>query len=480
MSKRNFNSILDKLISTGIVIPFSSKSGGEYFCTLQSADGTRSTLSLYSKELSIGLKARILEEEGVFINNQDINELIERLEVEAYKNRTEMALVKRVYNADNEQILYDLGGNKVVVIENGEVYIDEMDEMIFRRTSNFKEQVLPDLNYKPKHLLKLIKKHYNFATADELILFSIYLVSCYIGLEMNHPVLVLYGSKGSGKSYALKCLESLVEPKQGELSGMQTNISELQLKLFSNYFVGLDNLSKLPRSYSDTLCQASTGGSTNRRRLYSNDDMITWDIKSIVALNSVSEIIQESDLLDRSLLLKLKRISPTKIRTEEELKKEFELDVPKILGACFNTLAEALKTETELDEGTKLIRLADFHKLAISIGCVLGIPQSRVDKILWNNQRRINQETIYADVVASTFIEFMKEREYYKGSVSDLLQELIGVAKQCGIHESLLPKAPNVLSKKLNKVKSNLEEYTHISYTITNIGTYRQIIITKK
>lgn len=71
----------------------------------------------------------------------------------------------------------------------------------------------------------------------------------------------------------------------------------------------------------------------------------------------------------------------------------------------------------------------------------------------------------------------MEELEEYEDSVSNLFNDIIYVAKRNSIHMSLLPKAPNMLSKKLNEVRSNLAENYGLHYDIKNIGHYRQITI---
>ena len=93
----------------------------------------------------------------------------------------------------------------------------------------------------------------------------------------------------------------------------------MKLRLSNTYFVTLDNLSNIRRNVSDTIARAVTGGSVTKRALYHNTKEIVIDIKALVAMNGVSLIAKESDLLDRSLILELDRISSKEIKGEEEL-----------------------------------------------------------------------------------------------------------------------------------------------------------------
>ena len=154
---------------------------------------------------------------------------------------------------------------------------------------------------------------------------------------------------------------------------------------YNGYFVTFDNLSSLSRKISDILAVAVTGGSFSKRALYRNADEIVLDLKAIVAVNGVSLVAKESDLLDRSVILTLKRIAPDKVLTEEELWAEFEKDRPKMLGACFNVLAAALNDMEEVQVRNK-IRMADFHVACVKVGRVLGISEEEVSDILWENK----------------------------------------------------------------------------------------------
>lgn len=74
----------------------------------------------------------------------------------------------------------------------------------------------------------------------------------------------------------------------------------------------------------------------------------------------------------------------------------------------------------------------------------------------------------------------MNSQERYKGSVSELLAALRTIAEENSVSPNYLPKAPNQLSKRLNKIKSNLQQMYGIEYEIVNVGAFKEIRITKK
>ena len=202
------------------------------------------------------------------------------------------------------------------------------------------------------------------------------------------------------------------------------------------------------------------------------------NIKALVAINGVSLVARESDLLDRSLILELERISPDKIISEQELWDSFEKDRPKILGCIFYVLSEALFDNKEVKVKEK-VRLADFHIACIKVGRVLGMSDEEVSDLLWENQKNVNHHTIDEDIVACCLLELMSRRTSYVNSMTGLLHDLGEVANKNSIVSSVLPKTPNHLSIRLNKIKSNLKAEYGITYRIANVGAYKEITIQK-
>lgn len=200
------------------------------------------------------------------------------------------------------------------------------------------------------------------------------------------------------------------------------------------------------------------------------------DIKALVAMNGVSLIAKESDLLDRSLILELDRISSKEIKGEEELWEAFEKDRAKILGCIFFILSEALFDRKETTAKEK-IRLADFHIACIKVGRVLHMTESEVSSLLWENQKNVNRQSIDEDIVACCLLELMSHEKEYVNSVTGLLCDLSRIAYQNGIVSSTLPKTPNHLSKRLSKIKSNLQSEYNITYHIANVGAFKEITI---
>ncbi len=453
---------------------------GGYYCIVEESGGNAAAFPLYENDFRKALKKIYYTRFGEVLSVQDVQSAVEIIEIIGTDTTEEVEVCKRVFN-NGFQYAYELNREEgtAVWIEYGEVSVEKTSGIIFRHAANYANQIEPNLRVQPSKLLNYMRKHFNLSSDREVKLLTLYLVTSLWGLRINHPILVLTGEKGSSKSSSFKKLEELIDPKSSELgSGIPRGSDGLEVRLYNGYFVTFDNLSSLSRKISDILAVAVTGGSFSKRALYRNADEIVLDLKAVVAVNGVSLVAKESDLLDRSVILTLRRITPDKVLTEEELWAEFEKDRPKMLGACFNVLAAALNDTEEVRIRNK-IRMADFHVACVKVGRVLGIPEEEVSDILWENQKNINQRTLDEDVVALCVIELMQGRKEYVNSMSGLLIDLLDVADSNGMPPTVIPKTANHLRSRLDKTKSNLQSEYGITYHVKNIGTFKEITIKK-
>ena len=211
---------------------------------------------------------------------QEVQNAVDIAEILGADNLQEVDVCKRIYNS-GFQYAYELDREKgtVVWIENGKASIETVEGVIFRHSANYADQIKPDLKIKPTRLLHYVEKNFNLKSERELKLLTLFLVTSFWWLGINHPMLVLTGEKGSSKSTTLRKLESLIDPKSTNVGGGIPKGSDgLELKLHNNYFTSLDNLSSLSRRVSDTLAVAVTGGSVSKRALYQNTNEIVLDL----------------------------------------------------------------------------------------------------------------------------------------------------------------------------------------------------------
>ena len=236
-------------------------------------------------------------------------------------------------------------------------------------------------------------------------------------------------------------------------------------ELSHNYVAYYDNVSELPDWLSDALCRAITGTGFSKRELYTDDDDIIYQFLRCIGFNGINLAASKSDLLDRGIILGLQRLDDKKKKIRElkgEILPEFKKILPNLLGYIFDVLVKVLKVMNNggVEIKTKS-RMADFEKYAEVISRCMGYEPMRFINAYHENKKLRTDNVLETSPVARAMIDFMESREKWRGTAPELLAELESVASKLKINtqrERLWPRAANVLTRRLNEIKSNLEE----------------------
>ncbi len=410
-------------------------------------------------------------------SSEAMNQSLKVLEMKAMYSENEHQLQKRISKFE-ESYFYDLCNPKwiAVKIDKNRCSIEVAPPILFTRSNNMKEQTVPDFKTKPDTLLTLVNKHFRLKKESDVILFSTYLVTCFLP-DISHVILVLYGEKGSAKSTSMRMIKKLVDPAIQDLLSIPTSTQDLALILANNYLPCFDNLDSISPEKSNLLCMASTGGALSKRTLYTDSDETILRIKRPVVLNGINIVATRADLLDRSIVIELERIHKTQRKTEKQIWKQFDTDIPKFLGAIFNTISAAISLYDDVS-ADEFGRMADFNSWGHAIAEVLGVDGDAFQQSYLDNQSTANKEAIESHPIASAIIILMDEEPSWQGSVTSLLKELQAVAYEQGIdtNNKLWVKSANVLSRRLREIKSNLSEIG-ITYNIKHAGSHKEITI---
>ena len=471
--------VINLICEEGLLEVFLDNYGNIVAKVISMDDSVMKTMSVKSYEFKIHIQRLIYDKTQTIVDRRGYETVLDYIGVLAYKSNKRIKVYKRVYY-DDEKIIYELDKDKNmnVVITKEDIFVTKEVDVFFHHSKYFENQVIPDFvsikNKDYKLLLTLIRKHFNFK-GNEVILFAIYLVSSFLGTGINHPIMSISGQKGSGKSSVIRKYCQIVDPKGIGLGNIPKKEDDISLRISENYVNAFDNLSFLNKQISDLFCKCVTGGTNVRRTLYENNDETTFDLKSIVVLNGIEVLISESDLLDRTIFFHLERLSSDKLKTEAELDAEFLKDRPVILALCFSILQLAMIDEKPIDKsGT--IRLADFYEWAIRISRVFGYEDKQVISLLQKNQEVVNEQALSENPLAQVLLIYMEYSQERVSTVTELLKVLKKLAVEQQIDVKLLPKQPNVLSRKLNQIKSNLES-KGITYSVKNKGYSKVITI---
>lgn len=475
VEKNNDNS-LQCLIEDGAATPFSTNKG-ELYCTI-STSGINKNYLLSSDSFRVAFKSTYKKYTGKIITDNQFQYMLNEMEVMAFDNKLPYMLSNRICKYDNA-IIYDMSeaDNLCVKIKDGTCKIEETPKMLFRRTNIQADQVKPDFSVDETSLSKMLKKHLNIPGKKLRDLYAVWLASCFFP-DIQHMILAVYGEKGSSKSTLLQRTVQIIDPviKGAELNSIPKK-SDLELRLDASLVCAFDNISSRQLKYiSDLFCQSVTGSVAVKKKLYENTDLITTDLKSIVLLNGTELVIGRSDLMERAILVPMKKLSPENIRNENEMEAVFRKALPRILGACLKIVAIASNDTVPITTGHKT-RIASFYDTAIRVGRAMGFEDEYTDKLLIMNGKRGNRETLKNDVIVDCLLILLNGKQEYKNSMTNFFNELKEIAKSYNISLSEFPSIPNKLRAKLDRVQSNLKEEYGITYSVHNIGRYREIRI---
>jgi len=404
-------------------------------------------------------------QEGMVLSSEIITNVLSVLKAKAEFDGNSKELHLRVaYDIKKDEtgtartirttIFYDLTNNECEAIRiTPEGWVIEKAPVIFRRY-NAQPQVHPSTDYPPDIFDRFIKL-LNIKDEKTKLLIKCYIIALFIP-EIDKPILMLHGDPGGAKSTLVR---TLVDPSSVLTFALPRDTTELVQQLDHNYVVYYDNVSKMPDWISDQFCRASTGGGSSKRRLYTDDDDKIYNFKRCVGFNGINLAATKSDLLDRGLIIKVERIDDNVKRRKQHILCEFDEIRPQILGSIFDILVKFLvMRQTTSIKFKKLPRMADFAECAEIISRCMGNPDNRFMDAFYENVALQTEEVLDTSLVRNAILSFMKDRKEWNGSATELLEELDQIIGEKASKYRYWPKTASALSRRINEVKTNLQQ----------------------
>jgi hypothetical protein len=110
----------------------------------------------------------------------------------------------------------------------------------------------------------------------------------------------------------------------------------------------------------------------------------------------------------------------------------FEAEHPKLLGALFDVLSQAIALKPSL-KLSRRPRLVDWGEYAAAVYEVMGWGAERFLED-WSEVVKVqNQATLDGSPVAQAIIKFMEDRNEYAGTSSELHKKLESIAEDLGV-----------------------------------------------
>ncbi len=414
-----------------------------------------------------------------------LTQIIEFLALYAAYDCPMKELHLRVANIDNK-LYYDLSNNnyEVIKISPKGWKLLSSSKALFKRFNNQKAQITPLKGGDVEDLLDFVN------ISKNRLLFIVYLVSCFIP-DIQHPILILFGEPGQGKSTVSRVLKDLIDPCTYDLLSFSDQDDDFFIGLEENHLIAYDNMTQISSRQSDNLCKIVTGISILKRKKYTDKDSIVLHFRKCLILNSIENYAIKSDLLSRSLMFEVKSRKGITNIPNNELMKNFEKAKPYILGAIFDLISKSLKIIDGVDiqkiltdlECKENFRMSEFVKWGYAIAEAFDGKGEDFIKQYLENISLQTDETVDSNTLLLSIKKFMDQRKnkVWEGRPGDLLPQLkqISIAESYNVHSKTLPKTSSALTKKLNANKSILKKIGILYKHEGRISHGAQIILKK-
>ena len=285
-----------------------------------------------------------------------------------------------------------------------------------------------------------------------------------------YPALAFTGEQGVAKSTASRifaCSSTPTARRCGPCRGAIVSFSSLPATRICSVF---DNVSGLQPWLSDTLCRLSSGGGFAVRSLFSNNDEVLFNASRPIILNGIGDIItvRTSPPAPSSLAWSRSRTPPA--RRKMTCLRSLTSSGPRILGALFDAISIGLQRRPSISL-PELPRMADFAEWATACETAFW-PSGTFMNAYSENLLDVVDTVIEANLIASTMRQFAEEEAPWKGTASDLLNQLRVAANESTTRSRDWPNSPRALADELRRAATFLRK-VGIEIAFDRIGKHR-------
>ena len=357
---------------------------------------------------------------------------------------------------DEKNIWYDLGANAIKITQNGWKFVSQ-PPILFMRNYSQQDQVLPEKGGSIWELFDYV----NIKDRQDRLLLISFLVASLVP-HINKPILAISGPAGSGKSECTRVLKTLMDPTTPVSMPPIASTGELDKLALTSAVMAFDNLSSMKDNVANHFCRLATGAGVRIRKLYKTNDYITFEAIRPIIVNGISQIITQSDLLNRAIPIEL---SPIEKRiTDDEYREGFSNARPRLLGAMFDLLAKAMNIHPTITR-TSWPRMGSFARWGYAVCEALGdgyTGESFMDAYA-KVEKVQHEEALHANPLALVLKWFMHDKDIWIGSSGELLvgMESDGAPSEINLYtkSSFWPDGPRSASISLRKNLNDFKEF---------------------
>jgi hypothetical protein len=274
----------------------------------------------------------------------------------------------KLYVHAGGHVVYRLDGKSIKSIDNGE------DGVLFEPDPTL-ESIDPDFQFQGNPVRECLVHVANAIDPDRLLLYEIYIYSLFFeALLPTKPIVLFTGPKGSGKTSAGRALKRALFGRRATVdTGMASKEDAYWAGICAASVICMDNVDSLVTWLADALAVVATGGKFKRRKLYETNTVVEYVPRCFVMITSRNpQSFTRDDVVDRLLLIEVERRKD--FIPESDLLRALDQQRNRIWGQLLITLNNIVAELQKPVEAAPLEhRLADWAKLAVRFGPILGI-----------------------------------------------------------------------------------------------------------
>lgn len=238
--------------------------------------------------------------------------------------------------------------------------------------------------------------------------------------------LIIRGSCGTGKTVLGRLAIRMIDPHRAEMQRMPS-LEDLPIAIEAAHVWGFDNLSRLDQEHSDALCCLATGDAVLRRSLYTDRELTVFEASRPVLITSITDAATAPDLLDRSLVISLDRL--TERKGEDEIFEHWRKCWPSGFGALLWFAAQAM-VRAPASEPPAELRMRDIARRAAAVEQAAGFPAGAVYAAFAASREDAIDVSVTDPLVAPLLAVVKAGGGKWEGTADELLADLREQAEQ--------------------------------------------------
>lgn len=372
-----------------------------------------------------------------------------------------------LYNGKKE--ILKISPNKIEIIENGD------DGVMFMELNNYEPFKIVEFDNKIDYVEKYLTDNLNIDKDASMLnlktqntLAKIWFYSLFFeSILKTKPIFAAIGNKGSGKTTFLRRVGQILFGKKFDVTSVGNDCKDIDTIITNNYYVVIDNLDNPTKALNDTLARIATGQVIKKRKLFTTNVELEFEVKCFVALTSRTPQFTRDDVADRLICIYLERFGL--FQDENNLCRKVMDNRDKIFSFIVAKLQKIIKKlENKQNEEYKVdFRMADFAVFALKIA-ENKQEQKELEKIFATMIKIQNEFTLRDDVLYLILKEFVKNTDN-KGkrfTPAQLYIRFKEKADEMGLLKSfeVVYKNPKSISTRLRNIKDNISDEILMNY----------------